>query len=172
MICILVASQATNRRGRLSLSVYQGGSVVLRNLRTLDRAKTSRLPASGARFRARLQISRSSVSARRKHPDFPVPLAEAASGPVWDLDEIDDYEHLRPGDRSDPDFFLQTQTHGSARSSGSCAVCRLSERIRPLRAALRQIAARGASIGRPKHIRALRAHARAYAREAEGRWGG
>ncbi len=54
----------------------------------------------------RLQITRSSVSARRKHRDFPVPLAELASGPVWDLDEIDHYEHLRRGDPSDPDFFL------------------------------------------------------------------
>ena len=54
----------------------------------------------------RLGISRSSVSARRKHPGFPKPLAELASGPVWDLAEIDHYHHLRHGDPNDPDFFL------------------------------------------------------------------
>ena len=54
----------------------------------------------------RLGISRSSVSARRKHADFPKPLAELASGPVWDLAEIDHHHHLRHGDPNDPDFFL------------------------------------------------------------------
>lgn len=54
----------------------------------------------------RLDITRSSVCARRQHPDFPRPLAELASGPVWDLSEIDHYHHLRHGDTNDPDFFL------------------------------------------------------------------
>jgi hypothetical protein len=53
-----------------------------------------------------LGISRSSVTARRKHSDFPKPLAELACGPIWDLDEIYLHQLMRHGDPNAPDFFL------------------------------------------------------------------
>ncbi len=43
-----------------------------------------------------LEITPSSLADRRRHPSFPEPVAVLRCGPVWDLDDVDDYlEHRR-----------------------------------------------------------------------------
>jgi hypothetical protein len=42
-----------------------------------------------------LGIGKSALADRRRGLGFPKPLAELACGPVWDLDEIEDYKLAR-----------------------------------------------------------------------------
>ena len=45
-----------------------------------------------------LYISKSALADRRRNHDFPDPVAELACGPIWNLDDIDNYQTNRDKD--------------------------------------------------------------------------
>lgn len=64
-----------------------------------------RLPLLGLKELAdQYGITRSSLEARRKRPDFPKPVAELACGPVWHQHDIDHYNRQ---DRRHPESEYQ-----------------------------------------------------------------